>query len=74
MNIKNTSQGIKSILKGHIPRIKINCVHALNSKLKSCDGFGNIKQFMELSLHNQILKIIILIITISNLQKNLLIK
>ena len=44
-NINNTTQGIKSILKGHIPRIKINCVHSLNSKLKICDGFGNIKQF-----------------------------
>ena len=41
-NINNVSQGIKSILKGHIPHIKINCVHSLNSKLKSCDGFGNI--------------------------------
>jgi hypothetical protein len=43
-NINNISQGIKSILKGHIPNIKINCVHSLNSKLKSCDGFGNIKK------------------------------
>ena len=44
-NLNYTSQGIKSILKGHIPHIKINCVHSLNSKLKICDGFGNIKQF-----------------------------
>ena len=44
-NMNNTSQGIKSILKGHIPKIEINCVHSLNSKLKICDGFGNIKQF-----------------------------
>lgn len=43
-NITNTTQGIKSILKGHIPRIKINCVHILNSKLKNCDGFGNFVQ------------------------------
>jgi len=28
-NINNTTQGIKSILKGHIPRIKINCAHSL---------------------------------------------
>ena len=46
-NINNAPQGIKSILKGHIPHIKINCVHSLNSKLKSCDGFGNIKKIME---------------------------
>ena len=31
---------IKSILKGHIPNIKINCLHKLNSKLKRCNGFG----------------------------------
>ena len=31
-------------IKGHIPNIKINCVHSLNSKLKSYDGFGNIKK------------------------------
>ena len=37
---KGTSNGIKSILKGHIPKIKINCVHTLNKKLKNCDGFG----------------------------------
>lgn len=32
--------GIKSILKGKIPNIQINCVHKINSNLKSCDGFG----------------------------------
>ena len=36
--------GIKSILRGHIPNIKINCVHTLNHKLKSCDPFGNPKK------------------------------
>ena len=36
--------GIKSILKGKIPNIKIECVHTLNHKLKSCDGFGNPKE------------------------------
>ena len=35
--------GIKSILRGHISNIKINCVHTLNHKLRSCDGFGKIK-------------------------------
>ena len=32
--------GIKSILKGKIPNITINCVHKINSNLKTCDGFG----------------------------------
>ena len=45
-NKSGIQQGIKSILKGHIPRIEINCVHVLNSKLKSCDGFGNYKKFI----------------------------
>ena len=32
---------IKSILKGKISNITINCVHRLNEHLKTCDGFGN---------------------------------
>lgn len=36
-----TSNGIKSILKGHIPRIKIKNIHILDYRLKNCDGFGN---------------------------------
>ena len=44
-NKSGIRQAIKSILKGHIPRIEINCVHSLNAKLKSCDGFGNYKKF-----------------------------
>ena len=36
--------GIKSILRGHIPNITIECVHTLNHKLKTCDGFGHPKQ------------------------------
>ena len=31
---------VKSILKGHIPNISINCLHKLNSKMKACNGFG----------------------------------
>ena len=31
---------VKSILKGGIPNIKINCVHRLNLKLRSCNGYG----------------------------------
>ena len=38
------TKSVKSILKGHIPNIKIKCVHTLNPKLKSCDGFGNPKR------------------------------
>ena len=32
--------GIKSILRGKIPNITINCIHRLNENLKTCDGFG----------------------------------
>ena len=31
-------------MKGKIHNIKIECVHTLNHKLKSCDGFGNHKE------------------------------
>ena len=27
-------------MRGHIPNIQINCVHHLNEKLSTCDGFG----------------------------------
>ena len=40
---KGGEEGIKSILKGNI-NINIYDVHILNSKLISCDGFGNIKK------------------------------
>ena len=36
--------GIKTILRGHIPNIRINCIHKLNENLKSCDGFGKPKK------------------------------
>ena len=32
--------GVKSILRGKIPNITINCVHRLNKNLATCDGFG----------------------------------
>ena len=41
---KGDWNGIKSILKGHINNIKINCVHTLSHILKSCDGFGKHKK------------------------------
>ena len=31
---------VKSILRGHIPNIKIDCQHRINTNLKSCNGFG----------------------------------
>jgi len=31
---------VKSILKGKMPNIEINCVHRINTKLKTCNGFG----------------------------------
>ena len=31
---------VKSILRGHIPNITINCIHTLNRKLYTCNGFG----------------------------------
>ena len=40
-NIKGSSNCVKSILRGHIPNVVIDCVHKLNTKLKGCDGFGN---------------------------------
>ena len=36
--VKTTA--IKSILRGKIPNITINCVHKLNQNLKTCNGFG----------------------------------
>ena len=31
---------VKSILRGHIPNIKIDCQHKINTNLRSCNGFG----------------------------------
>ena len=31
---------VKSILRGHIPNVTINCIHTLNRKLYTCNGFG----------------------------------
>ena len=39
-NANNYKIPVKSILKGNISRLIINCVHTLNRKLKSCNGFG----------------------------------
>ena len=39
-NNKNKYIPVKSILKGHIPNITVNCLHKLNHRLKGCNGFG----------------------------------
>ena len=39
-NITNSNAIVKTILKGHIPNIKIDNVHRLTKKLKGCNGFG----------------------------------
>ena len=42
--IVNVSQAyfeVKSILRGHIPNIFINCIHRINTNYKSCDGYGH---------------------------------
>ena len=40
---KGDISGIKSIIRGHIPFIKIDCQHRLSLKIISCDGFGKKK-------------------------------
>ena len=48
---KNIYIPVKSILKGHIPNIKINSLHQLNPQIDACNGFGEKpridKYFME---------------------------
>ena len=44
---KNTGkQSIKSIVRGHIKKFKINHIHYLNKHLKYCNGFGNKEKFV----------------------------
>ena len=38
--------GIKTIVRGHIPELKIICIHTINKMLKACDGFGNPKEYL----------------------------
>ena len=33
-------QEIKSIIRGHIPYINIQCIHKIDFKLRNCDGFA----------------------------------
>ena len=39
--IKAKKLEIKSIIRGHIPKLIINHIHQLNDYLKNCNGFGN---------------------------------
>ena len=39
--IKNRKLEVKSILRGHIPKIRINHLHQCNNKLINCNGFGH---------------------------------
>ena len=32
---------VKSILRGHIPNININCIHTINKQYAYCDGYGH---------------------------------
>ena len=44
--IKKGSNG-KSILRGHIPNIKITNFHCISNELKTCDGFGNERKYLK---------------------------
>ena len=51
-NINGSRNYIKSILRGHIPNVVINCVHKLTQKLKGCNGFGNPQVIKSVSTPN----------------------
>ena len=51
-NITNIRAGVKYILKGHIPRIKIQSVHKIYEKLNSCNGFGQKVTISQKSMSN----------------------
>ena len=38
------SQEIKSMVRGHNPNLNLKCIHVIDKKLKSCDGFGRSKK------------------------------
>jgi hypothetical protein len=46
----------KSILRGHIPNIKITNVHCISNKLKTCDGYGNERKFLKPDYKNYYFK------------------
>ena len=38
---KGKDQGIKSVVRGNLTKLVIDCPHTLSEKTRSCDGFGN---------------------------------
>ena len=46
-NNKKYFMPVKSILRGHIPNIEIDCQHKINTSLKSCNGFGLKPKFIK---------------------------
>lgn len=51
-NVNGSSNFVKTILRGHIPNVVINCVHKLTTKLKGCNGFGNPEVIHRFSISN----------------------
>ena len=43
---------VKSIIKGRLKNIKINCIHRLSMKIKGCDGFGNQIELIGIETNN----------------------
>ena len=41
VNVSKAYFEVKSILRGHIPNIRIECIHEINKHYKNCDGYGN---------------------------------
>ena len=41
VNVSRAYFEVKSILRGHIPNIVINCIHRINTNYRSCDGYGH---------------------------------
>ena len=50
--VNGSVNSVKSILRGHIPNVVINCVHKLTLNLKGCDGFGNPQVIRFIDTHN----------------------
>ena len=43
---------IKSIIKGRIKHLKIDCIHRLTLKIKGCDGYGNKMELIGIETNN----------------------
>jgi hypothetical protein len=51
-NVSGSVNSVKSILRGHIPNVVIDCIHKLTLKLKGCDGFGNPQVILSIDTNN----------------------